>query len=263
MNTTTEDATSEPAASLALLRRSLSAKTTRSDHLESLLRSLDFTIFLFFGVAYLYDNATFLLLLHASCQVLYTRSTKLIPTVVANLITTLTHLLNARPEGSKALRGYLHGGLICDFVGELGPISHSHLLLLDITIVGLQLCYLAVRHELDTIKGAESGESATVPQDIEAEEAGVRREEQDNLSVQDDGIELQPMLHGVAGSLNKHDVNHAQDDDLIVTLNFRRSLTAVFKKNASATLVGSDANNGRIGTLLHRIAAARAAAIRA
>ena len=263
MNTATEDATSEPAASLALLPRSLSAKTTRSDHLEALLRSLDVTIFLFFGVAYLYDNVTFLLLLHASCQVLYTRSTQLIPTVVASIISTLTHLLNARPEGSKALRGYLHGGLICDFVGELGPISHSRLLLLDITIVGLQLYYLAVSYELDTTKGAESGESETAPQDIESEEAGVRREEQDNSAAQDDGIELQPTLNGVARSQDKHAVTHAQDDDLIVTLDFRRSLSAVFKKNASATLVGSDASNGRIGTLLHRIAAAREAAIRA
>ena len=263
MNTATEDATSEPAASLGLLPRNLLAKTTRSDHLESLLRSLDVTIFLFFGVAYLCDNTTFLLLLHTSCQVLYTRSTQLVPTIVANLVSTLTHILNARPQGSKALRGYLHGGLICDFVGELGPISHSRLLLLDITIVGLQLCYLAVSHEVDALKSTENGQSTTVPQDIEAEEAGVRREEHSDLPVQDDGIELQPMLHGVTGSLNKPDVSHTPDEDLIVTLDLRRSLSAVFKKNTSATLAGSGTDTGRLGTLLHRIAAARAAAIRA
>ncbi len=262
MNAANEDAASEPAAPTGFLHRSLSAKITKSDHLESLLRSLDVTIFLFYGIAYLCDNATILLLLHASCQVLYTRSTQLTPTIVVNLISILTHFFNAQPAGSKALRGFLHGGLICDFVGELGPISRTRLLLLDTLIIGLQLGYLAVSYEVEAIKSIDSGDNTTIPQDIEAEEAGIRREEQDNLPVQNDGIELQPMLQGSAGSLDKANTGNL-DEDYVLTLDIRRSLTAVFKKNASATLAGSGTDGGRLGTLLHRIAAARAAAIRA
>ena len=263
MNTATEDAASEPATSLGFLPRSLSAKTTRTDHLESLLQSLDGVIFIFFGLAYVCDNLTFLLFLHASCQLLYTRSTQLSPTIVANLISFVTHIFHARPEGTKASRGYLHGGLICDFVGELGPISRPQLLLLDLVIFGLQICYVVVSHESQTIKSTENGEDTSVPQDIEAEEAGIRREQEDTAPVPDDGIEMQPMLHGSAGHLDKASMGNETNDDLLLTLDLRRSLPAVFKKNASASLARSDTDNGRLGTLFDRIAAARAAAIRA
>ena len=260
MNAAAEDAASEPAASVEFQQRSLSARTERTDHLESLLLSLETTIFIIIGVAYVCDNLTFLLLLHVSCQLLYTHSSQLSPTIVANLISIVTHIFHARPEGTKATRGYLHGGLLCDFVGELGPISRSRLLILDALIVGLQLGYLAVNHELEAIKGTQSEKTTAPPQDLEAEEAGVRRDEQDSLPVNDDEIEMQPMLQSSTGQVDKSHTGAGVDEDLIITLDLRRSLVGVFRKNASTR---SDNNAGRLGTIFDRIAEARATAIRA
>jgi Fungal domain of unknown function (DUF1746) len=263
MNTAREDAT-EPAASPRPLARSLSAKTTWIDHLDALLHSLDVTIFLLLGVVYCSDNLTFLLLLRASCQTLYTRSTQFSPTVVANIICIVTHIVHARPEGTKHTRGYLHGGLILDFVGELAPISKFKLLLLDAAVLALQLCYLAISHELQVAKTAEAGDITAPPQDIEAEEAGIRREEQDTVpaNLANDGIELQSMFTTPSGS-HKTVPGDPPDEDIILTLDLRRSLFAVIKKNTAASLSGSDTNVGRLGTLIERISAARAAAERA
>lgn len=232
MNNDTENATDmEPPPSLSFLARSLSAKTTRNDHLEALLRSLDSAVFAFLGIVYCCDNLTPLLLLRAACQTLYTRSTKISPTTVANLICITTHILLDRPEGSKASRGYLHGGLICDFVGELGPISRTRLLVLDALVFGLQLAYVAISHELQELKDPET--ETTLPQDIEAEEAGVRREEQSlpNANIDDSsGIEMQPMLPGSKGLAAKATTQRKETEDVILTLDLRASLASVLKR---------------------------------
>lgn len=149
-------------------------------------------------------------------------------------------------------------------MGELGPIPKFKLLLLDATVLALQLCYLAISHELQGVKTAESGDITAPPQDIEAEEAGIRRQEQDTVQADlaDDGIELQPMSAAPRGS-HKTVPRELPDEDTILTLDLRRSLFAVIKKNTAANLSGSDTNVGRLGNLIERISAARAAAERA
>jgi hypothetical protein len=57
----------------------------------------------------------------------------------ANLFSALIHLLRSNPSAGEATRGYLHGGLILDFVGQLGPIPKLRLLLLDLAILLFQL----------------------------------------------------------------------------------------------------------------------------
>jgi hypothetical protein len=60
-----------------------------------------------------------------------------------NILCIILHAYFARPEAGEATRGYLHGGLLLDFIGQKGPSSKLHLVLLDTTIMLLQLTALA------------------------------------------------------------------------------------------------------------------------
>ena len=104
-----------------------------------------------------------------------------------NAICVLVHLFGAEPEGSGALRGYLHGGPFIDFVGEKGPISRWRLIALDFLILLLQIVLLATFLERRALKigpmavTARAGSSEGPPragQDLDAEEQGIRRSQE-------------------------------------------------------------------------------------
>jgi len=100
------------------------------------------------------------------------------------------------------MRGYLHGGVIVDLIGQKGPTSKIHLVLLDILILGLQCFMLAVHVEKErlsaliaaylspTASSTEQPRAAVVSaQDHDSEEQGIIRD-----VVTDSGdIELQPL----------------------------------------------------------------------
>jgi hypothetical protein len=65
----------------------------------------------------------------------------------------LLHLTYPAPSAGEDTRGYLHGGLMIDFVGQQGPTSKWQLGTLDICILFLQLIMVSVhvkRRELKT-----------------------------------------------------------------------------------------------------------------
>lgn len=99
------------------------------------------------------------------------------------------------------MRGYLHGGIIVDLIGQKGPTSKIHLVLLDVLILGLQCFMLAVHIERErlvvVLKGVAESRSATneqrvaapSSQDHDAEERGMIRD-----AVMNNGdMELQPL----------------------------------------------------------------------
>ena len=103
-----------------------------------------------------------------------------------NLLCLFSHLYYPRPEAGEATRGYMHGGLMIDFVGQLGPSSKLHLFLLDVLILGLQLVMLAVVVERQKLKdgttpaarqtsGVQPAEGTQ--QDHDSEERGVHRDD--------------------------------------------------------------------------------------
>jgi hypothetical protein len=109
-----------------------------------------------------------------------------------NILCIIVHIYFARPEAGEATRGYLHGGLLLDFIGQKGPSSKLHLVLLDTMIMLLQLTALAatIRRKawvkeqkrnrsapLDQSENARvSAGDQSNPQDHDAEERGeVRR----------------------------------------------------------------------------------------
>ncbi len=119
----------------------------------------------------------------------------------------LFHMLDPQPEAGEASRGYLHGGILIDFVGQEGPISKSRLVVLDLLTLALQLLVLAAFLERQKLRtpttSAEGSTGATTAgtteaglqgQDHDSEERGVLRP--DPGSSED--IELQP-LHSSAG----------------------------------------------------------------
>ena len=105
-----------------------------------------------------------------------------------NLLCMGLHIYSSQPQAGEATRGYLHGGLLLDFIGQKGPTSKFHLVLLDFLILLLQLVALSAlveRKDLEKMKRShplstntehrnnEMDRSAT--QDHDAEERGELR----------------------------------------------------------------------------------------
>lgn len=131
-----------------------------------------------------------------------------------NIICMLLHLGFAPPEASETMRGYLHGGVIIDFIGQKAP-SRISLFLLDCLILVLQCAMCAVWLEMDGLKKMESTlksvsaggvpksavpppaaavdvltGAVTLTQDLDSEERGVMRDYPLGADGPDD-IELQ------------------------------------------------------------------------
>ena len=87
------------------------------------------------------------------------------------------HILLPRPEAGEATRGYLHGGLAMDFVGQKGPTSKFHLVLLDVLILLMQLVHLAATTTRQRVKQQTSATTTppTAVQNHDFEERGQHR----------------------------------------------------------------------------------------
>jgi hypothetical protein len=76
----------------------------------------------------------------------------------------LLHAISQAPSAGEETRGYLHGGLMMDFIGQQGPTSKWKLVTLDTCVMILQLVMVSVtvkRRELKKKLGnAASGSSA-------------------------------------------------------------------------------------------------------
>ncbi|KAK5062562.1 hypothetical protein LTR84_004635 [Exophiala bonariae] len=243
--------------------------------LQSLLRLLDALIFLELGALYLQDNLTLFLLLRAVSQALHNPpAIQLPPVVLINVICFATHLLQANPEAKGwASRGYLHGGLIIDFVGELGPVSKWRLLSMDLLIFGLQLIVLVVSNEkLKAVGDPEAQQSHEEPdgQDLEAAEEGRVTGSARPPTETEEGIELQNILperSGQSGSDEHKPPTGNDPDEDIINLDMRQGLTFLLRRSrnrtaTTTTATGTDSAPGSAGftEILNRIAAARARA---
>lgn len=250
--------------------RRLEARSSRLDHITDLLKALDTTIFIQIAIAYYLDGLTFLLLLRAVAQYFYIQAGPVIivpqlpPVLAANIICIITHLLHAPPEAiGRGSRGYLHGGLIIDMIGEKGPIPKSRLLLQDLLILGLQFIMLAIAHERSVMT---LDKPAAPSQDIDAEEAGVRRSQEgaEASGETEEGIEMQSMTTDTRRA--KSSTVEVQDD-IVLTLSLRRSLGGLLTRKepaeeASESNTVADRAADRAESL-RRVLLARIAAVRA
>ena len=116
-------------------------------------------------------------------------------------------MFTARSEAGESMRGYLHGGIIIDLIGQKGPTSKLHLVLLDVLVTVLQCFMLAVHVERERLSAVLAAFVSPAPvadqpradavstQDHDAEERGVMR---DGVTNNDD-IEMQPLAARVSG----------------------------------------------------------------
>ncbi|PHH77172.1 hypothetical protein CDD80_861 [Ophiocordyceps camponoti-rufipedis] len=124
--------------------------------------------------------------------------------LVSNLICLFCHLVFSPPVGPEYHRGYQHGGLIIDFIGQKPPTYRLYYCLADLMILALQCLMLAAHNERELLRAALKTFRPMLPvadepdivsrQDMDAEERGVAREQPTIGSAQDpSGIELQPL----------------------------------------------------------------------
>lgn len=118
--------------------------------------------------------------------------------VISNVLCIFLHWISANPAASEAARGYLHGGLFIDFVGQKGPISKLQLLVVDFLVAIFQIVMLGVVVEKEKTKRSLPPEnpddtSPTDPsseQDHDSEERGMFRSDDDPPLAEND-IEMQ------------------------------------------------------------------------
>ncbi|TDZ25943.1 DSC E3 ubiquitin ligase complex subunit 4 [Colletotrichum orbiculare MAFF 240422] len=130
---------------------------------------------------------------------------QVISVFVPNLLCILLHIFAALPTAGEAARGYLHGGVIVDFIGQKPPTSRLTFLALDFIILAVQCLMLAVHAEREKLRAIvrpnifrlphalEDQNAATSTQDLDAEERGVLRDAPGLDLEGADSVELQPL----------------------------------------------------------------------
>ncbi|KAI1423648.1 hypothetical protein F5Y12DRAFT_716131 [Xylaria sp. FL1777] len=132
--------------------------------------------------------------------------------VAPNLLCMFLHLISSPLEAGEASRGYLHGGILVDFIGQRAPSSRFTLILLDAVVLAIQCFMITVNVEKERVGNmirpprinATSGVAITIPvtgQDHDAEERGVSRDAPEIDDVNEtDNVEMRPLgNHGGDG----------------------------------------------------------------
>ncbi|KAG0125173.1 hypothetical protein HOY82DRAFT_572230 [Tuber indicum] len=161
----------------------------RSEFLDHLWRNLDRITYCYFGYLYYLDCSFFRFFLRCAIQMNYLTpkpmGLPMVPQKRSDIIALfgsggfcfLWHVIASPPSAGELTNGYLHGGLIIDFIGQEGPISKWRLVYMDFAILFLQLVMLtviAVKHDHDA-ESVRIEEGRQPPQDLDSEERGEAR----------------------------------------------------------------------------------------
>ncbi|EUC42855.1 hypothetical protein COCMIDRAFT_102442 [Bipolaris oryzae ATCC 44560] len=153
------DAAEEREREKQVQQRRMDAKRKRIQMLGELLRDLDMVVYLELITLYHLDCSFFWLAFKAFIHgtlltpipdtVTVTRPPDepkpFLPLLLFSFgVTFLLHLTYPAPAAGEDTRGYLHGGLMIDFIGQQGPTSKWKLGALDICILFLQLVMVSV-----------------------------------------------------------------------------------------------------------------------
>ncbi|KAI1004085.1 hypothetical protein K3495_g4126 [Podosphaera aphanis] len=181
-------------------RKTLARVKKKSEFLANLITNLDTLVYVELCIIYYMDCSLFRLLLRLFNQIIFFTPKPVLvrpapqkrPYLGAIFIPGITcillHIFSARSEAGESMRGYLHGGIIIDLIGQKAPTSTLHLLSLDVLLLLLQCLMLAVSTEkerLQTILTAltslrpdppiSPSPDALTAQDHDAEERGIFR----------------------------------------------------------------------------------------
>ncbi|PFH60062.1 hypothetical protein XA68_11511 [Ophiocordyceps unilateralis] len=122
---------------------------------------------------------------------------------IPNIFCIISHLVSPLPVGPDYHRGYQHGGLIVDFVGQKPPAYRLYYCLTDLVILAIQCLMLAVHTERENLRAALQTFNPVLPvaeqpttvsrEELDAEERGVAINTSVIISDDSSGFELQPM----------------------------------------------------------------------
>ncbi|CAM1507072.1 Fc.00g067130.m01.CDS01 [Cosmosporella sp. VM-42] len=186
-----------------------------------LLRNLDTLVFAELSALYYMECSMFRFILRAVGQYMYlTPKDEAFPflmpasrmhvmlVAIPNLICMLLHLFTSLPSGPDYHRGYMHGGMVIDFIGQKPPTSRLYYILADIAILAIQCLMLSVHTEREKLRVTLKTfrplipelipETAAAPtiEDLDAEERGISRDLSGITTTNDtDDIELRPLRH--------------------------------------------------------------------
>ncbi|KAE8148666.1 hypothetical protein BDV25DRAFT_157888 [Aspergillus avenaceus] len=188
--------------------------------IDRLLRDVDILIYCQLSALYYMDCSIILFAIRAIVQLIFftpkappfdpTRNQPFIGAIFAsNLFCMVHHNFFGQPEAGEATRGYLHGGLLIDFIGEKAPVSVVRLLLSDLLVLFLNLVMLGL--VVERVKTSEATTSTTPTtsgatetpsnQDHDSEERGILRRRSTS-----DGVELDELRR-------RHDSSDSDTDE--------------------------------------------------
>ncbi|KAI9687219.1 MAG: hypothetical protein M1822_002262 [Bathelium mastoideum] len=238
----------------------------RAEFLEDILRAFDLIIYAELSAVYYMDCSFLRMILRAIIQFFYlTPKPAMFPDpprnrpypvglmIGTNIFCALLHLWVSRPEAGEATRGYLHGGLLLDFVGQEGPSSKIHMVALDVLILLLQLVMLCAFIERQNLKHAlasinesgaavsaatqqSPGSSAPVAQDHDHEERGLLRSDPHAL----DDIELQALTPAGTTARTRAEESGDADERLASTRSTRGTDAHIFDAFNSGQMIVVD-----------------------
>ncbi|KAI4199423.1 MAG: hypothetical protein LQ346_002561 [Caloplaca aetnensis] len=121
-----------------------------------------------------------------------------------NILWLLIHASSTPPTAGEAVREYLHGGLLIDFVGQKSPVARLRLVGYDLLVLALQLVILGITTEKQKLDAPEGGRDSREDesQDHDAEERGTRRSQEGS-----EGIELRPLRPATEGWTGSEQAN--------------------------------------------------------
>ncbi|PYI33695.1 DUF1746-domain-containing protein [Aspergillus indologenus CBS 114.80] len=129
--------------------------TAKVAFIDRLLRDLDILIYCELSALYYMDCSIILFALRAIVQLIFftpkappfdpTRNQPFVGAIfLSNLFCMLCHTLFAAPEAGEETRGYIHGGLFIDFIGQKAPVPLLRLLSMDVLVLLLDLVMLGL-----------------------------------------------------------------------------------------------------------------------
>ncbi|RAK78610.1 DSC4 family protein [Aspergillus fijiensis CBS 313.89] len=139
--------------------------TAKVAFIDRLLRDLDILIYCELSALYYMDCSIILFALRAIVQLIFftpkappfdpTRNQPYVGAIfLSNLFCMLCHTLFAAPEAGEETRGYIHGGLFIDFIGQKAPVPLARLLSMDVLVLLLDLVMLGL--VVERVKSVEA-----------------------------------------------------------------------------------------------------------
>ncbi|OJJ60793.1 hypothetical protein ASPSYDRAFT_29318 [Aspergillus sydowii CBS 593.65] len=157
--------------------------------IDRLLRDLDIIIYCELSALYYMDCSIVLFAIRAIAQLIFftpkappfdpTRNQPFIGAILAsNLFCMIIHNFFAQPEADETTRGYLHGGILIDFIGQKAPVPLTRLFFLDLLVMFLNFVMLGLI--VERVKVAESRDTTTAATTTTATAATTQAQDHDH-----------------------------------------------------------------------------------